>query len=94
MQSITINVPNNELLDKLTWFLEHFKEEGLEIVPKEDLDDLKLLQTTRGEDSISFLHAKAPALKEEGFVGMWKNRQDMEDSALWVQELRKKEWGD
>jgi len=54
MQSITININNDKLVDKVTWLLEHFKSDGLEIVSREDMDDLKLLKATRGEDSIPF----------------------------------------
>jgi hypothetical protein len=54
MKTITINVRNEALLDKVTWLLEHFRDEGLEIVEKEDLDDLKAIHTTRGEESIPF----------------------------------------
>ncbi|MBI9037260.1 MAG: hypothetical protein JEY97_03935 [Bacteroidales bacterium] len=54
MQSITININNDKLLEKVTWLLEHFKKDGLEIVSKDDLDDLKLLKATRNEDSIPF----------------------------------------
>jgi hypothetical protein len=54
MQSITINIDNDQLADKVTWFLEHLQSEGLEIVSKEDLDDLKLLKATRSEESIPF----------------------------------------
>jgi hypothetical protein len=54
MQTIIINIHNEALADKVTWLLEHFQEEGLEIVSKEDLDDLKLLKATRGEESIPF----------------------------------------
>jgi hypothetical protein len=36
------------------WFLELFKNDGLEIVSKEDIEDLKLLKATRGEETISF----------------------------------------
>ena len=54
MQSITINISNDKLATKVTWLLEHFKDDGLEIVSREDLDDLKLLAATRDEDSISF----------------------------------------
>jgi hypothetical protein len=54
MQSITINIDNDKLADKITWLLEHFQGEGLEIVSKEDMDDLKLLKVTRSDDSISF----------------------------------------
>jgi len=54
MRSITINVKNKKLADKVTSFLEPLKKDGLEIVSKEDLDDLKLLKATRKEKSISF----------------------------------------
>ena len=54
MQSITININNDKLLAKVTWLLEYFKKDGLEIVSKEDMDDLKLLKATRNEDSIPF----------------------------------------
>jgi len=54
MQSITININNDKLADKIRWLLEHFKDEGLEIISKEDMDDLKLLKATRGEDSVPF----------------------------------------
>ena len=50
MQSITININNDKLVDKVTWFLEHLKNDGLEIVSKKDMDDFKLLKATRNED--------------------------------------------
>ena len=54
MQSITINISNDKLVDKVTWLLKHFKNDGVEIVSQEDLDDLKLLKATRNESSIPF----------------------------------------
>jgi hypothetical protein len=36
--------------------------------------------------------AKRPALKDEPFVGMWKDRDDLTDSSEWVRQLREKEW--
>ncbi len=54
MQSIIINIDNDKLVDKVTWLLEHFKNDGLEIISKEDMDDLKLLKSTRNEDTIPF----------------------------------------
>ena len=53
MQSITINI-KDELADKVIWLLEHFKGDGLEIVSKEDIDDLKLLKASRNEGTIAF----------------------------------------
>lgn len=30
--------------------------------------------------------------EDEAFVGMWKNREDMEDSSQWVRQTRQQEW--
>ena len=54
MQTITININSDQLVDKVTWFLDHLKNDGLEVVSRKDWDDLKLLKSTRKEDSISF----------------------------------------
>jgi hypothetical protein len=54
MQTLTINIANDTLVDKVMWLLEHFKNDGLEIVSKEDIEDLKLLKATREEETISF----------------------------------------
>ncbi len=31
-------------------------------------------------------------LEDEPFVGMWKDREDMEDSSQWVRQIRQQEW--
>ena len=54
MHTITININNDQLAEKVNWLLEHLKNDGLEIVSKEDADDLKLLTATRDEESMSF----------------------------------------
>ncbi|MBD3823837.1 MAG: hypothetical protein IE916_04935 [Epsilonproteobacteria bacterium] len=54
MQSLTINIKNENLVEKVIWLLDHFKNDGLEIVAKEDIDDLKLLSASRSEETISF----------------------------------------
>lgn len=54
MHTITINIDNDQLAEKVNWFLEHLKNDGLEIVSKEDIEDLKLLKSTRDEESIPF----------------------------------------
>jgi len=54
MQTVTLNIKNETLFEKVMWLLEHLKNDGLEIVSQEDLDDLKLLKATRGEETISF----------------------------------------
>ncbi len=54
MKSITININNDKLANKVIRLLNSFKDEGLEIVSKEDMNDLKLLKATRNEESVSF----------------------------------------
>ena len=54
MQTLTINIQNETLTEKVLWLLEHFKKDGLEITSKEDIEDLKLLKQTRVEETVSF----------------------------------------
>lgn len=54
MQSLTINFQNEQLLDKVLWLLDHFKKDGLEVVSRDDIDDLKALAKTREERSVPF----------------------------------------
>jgi hypothetical protein len=54
-------------------------------------------------DFIAFLHvryapprvrkgAKRTKLAGEAFVGMWRNREDLQDSSAWVRGVREREW--
>ena len=54
MKSLVINIKDDTIVDKVLWMLEHFKNDGLEIVSKEDMEDLKLLKETRSEEIINF----------------------------------------
>jgi len=36
---------------------------------------------------------KLPALPNDAFIGLWRDRDDMQDSAQWVREIRQQEWG-
>lgn len=31
-------------------------------------------------------------LTDEAFIGIWRDRPDMEDSSAWVRNLREREW--
>ena len=42
------------LTKKVLWMLEHFKSDGLGISSKENVEDLKLLKSTRKEEVVSF----------------------------------------
>ena len=54
MNSFVINIKDDTIVDKVLWMLEHFKNDGLEIISKEDMEDLKLLKETRSEEKIDF----------------------------------------
>jgi len=54
-------------------------------------------------DFVAFLKARYPStrptktarrtrLSAEPFIGMWKDREEMQDSAVWVRTLRQREW--
>ncbi len=31
-------------------------------------------------------------LAQDGFIGIWRDREDMQDSSVWVRNLREREW--
>ena len=31
-------------------------------------------------------------LREESFIGLWQDREDLQDSAQWVRSIRSSEW--
>ncbi len=54
METIALNIQNKNIRQKILEFLKQFKSKDLEITTINDLKDLKLLQSTRSEKSISF----------------------------------------
>ncbi|MBI3015059.1 MAG: DUF2281 domain-containing protein [Candidatus Tectomicrobia bacterium] len=36
--------------------------------------------------------AKPAKLASEAFIGMWRNREDLQDSGAWVRNVREREW--
>jgi len=54
MNTVTIGIKNEETKDKIMWFLKHLENEGVEIISEEDIEDLKILSATRGEESVPF----------------------------------------
>jgi hypothetical protein len=42
----------------------------------------------------SMPQARTADLENEPFIGMWRNRQDLEDSTTWARNTRKAEWGE
>ncbi|NCC52071.1 MAG: hypothetical protein EOM20_12760 [Spartobacteria bacterium] len=54
MKTMTINILDDQTTEKVRWMLDHFRGDGVEIVSEEDLNDLKCLQATRSEESVTF----------------------------------------
>ncbi len=54
-----------------------------------DFIDLLLAQYTQVSSEVQ---ADKPELMEEPFIGLWHDREDMQDSTNWVQSLRRREW--
>ncbi len=49
------------------------------------MDFLKTRYTTLDEE-------KKSDNSDEPFIGMWRNREDMRDSSIWVRRTRNNEW--
>jgi hypothetical protein len=49
METLTLNIRNKQTSEKILWFLKHFEKDGVEIIEREDWEDLKLLAATRNQ---------------------------------------------
>ena len=68
-----------------------------------EINSLPLEAKRHLEDFVSFLRDRyktsqpktvpASDLETEAFVGMWRDREDMQDSSAWVRKLRETHWG-
>jgi hypothetical protein len=48
----------------------------------------------RYKATLSKQQSRGADLEKEPFIGMWRDRQDLEDSTTWVRNTRKAEWGE
>jgi hypothetical protein len=60
---------------------------------KEVLDFIEFLKTRKANPR-KYGQNAIVNIEDEKFIGMWKNRPDMEDSTAWVRNHRKTEWVD
>ncbi|HUK90378.1 MAG TPA: DUF2281 domain-containing protein [Blastocatellia bacterium] len=49
------------------------------------LQEMQVIQSRPREN-------KCKELRDEPFIGMWSDREDMADSSGWVRAIRKNEW--
>ncbi len=69
-----------------------------------EINSLPLEAQRQIEDFVAFLrqrYVSSPSAKitttsdltTEEFVGMWRDREDMQDSTAWVRNVRQSHWG-
>lgn len=56
------------------------------------VEDFIAFLQTRYQRASTGTKSKRVPLKKEPFIGMWKDREEMKDSATWVRTIRKAEW--
>ncbi|NJL23053.1 MAG: hypothetical protein HC895_23090 [Leptolyngbyaceae cyanobacterium SM1_3_5] len=70
---------NTKLIDSLVQIIQALSEE-----------ERSLLQQKLNPASIALQNANS--LRDEAFIGMWRDRPEMEDSSQWVRNLRQQQW--
>ena len=68
---VTLNIPNEQLSEKILWFLEHFKSEGLEIMKRRKETSLSIPENK--EEGLDFSSIEVPSFK--GVDGMEYQRK-------------------
>ncbi len=66
---------------------------ALPLEAQRQIKDFVVFLRQRYKSSPPIKTAPASDLKSESFVGMWRDREDMQDSAAWVRNVREKHWG-
>ena len=86
MKSLVINIKDDTIVDKVLWMLEHFKNDGLEIVSKEDMEALIRIRNYFGEnDKTQLEHMAFDVLNRvvKPFINLptpWKNNLELTDN--------------
>lgn len=66
---------------------------SLPIEAQRQIEDFIAFLRQRYQPSLLAETALTSDLKTEGFFGMWRDREDMQDSTAWVRNVREKHWG-
>ena len=62
-------------------------------VQQQVIDFIAFLDEKYKNDLIDEKKPTSDALTNESFIGIWKDRTEMDDSSSFVSTFRKKEWG-
>jgi hypothetical protein len=73
---------------------EELLREFLDLPPEGQAQVVDLIDSLRARSAshLTVGNAAASDLAAEGFIGIWKDREDMRDSGAWVRGLREREW--
>ncbi|MGF1669482.1 MAG: DUF2281 domain-containing protein [Balneolaceae bacterium] len=61
---------------------------------QEAADFVEYLSQKYIQQPVDSSSSKKKSILESSFRGMWKDREDMQDSTKWVRELRKSRWAE
>ena len=62
--------------------------------PLDTLSDDELRALIAEAQAILRMRARKTPISEDPAIGMWADREDMQDSAAWEREVRQREWRD
>lgn len=62
--------------------------------PLDTLSDDELRTLIAEAQAILRMRARKTPISEDPAIGMWVDREDMQDSAAWEREVRQREWRD
>ena len=68
--------------------------EDLPAAAQRQLSDFAEFLRQKYEVAPSMQPRRATELKDEPFIGMWRDREELEDSSQAVRESRKSQWGE
>ena len=73
---------------------EDLLREFLDLPPEGRAQVVDLIEFLRASYQSRRPHDRATRLDlaDENFVGMWRDREDMNDSSAWVRSTREREW--
>lgn len=76
----------NQLMQKIEQLPKSEQERIIKIISQEIEYNSSINLSKEIKDNSSF------SLENQPFLGMWKNRTDMQNSSEWVRQLRQKQW--
>ncbi|HEX8920343.1 MAG TPA: hypothetical protein VF766_02625 [Pyrinomonadaceae bacterium] len=73
---------------------EEILREFLSLPPEDQrqVEDFIAFLHDRGRRSSSIEKPESSDLAKDSFIGMWRDREDMQDSSAWVRNAREREW--